>query len=952
MGDRPNLDSGNLVFTADDSDEDLNEEEDEFHFASDQLPPQPQPTRRAPSSSFQFTINPEPSQNIPAQPQPPVQPILPFLQRQHAPAPVQPRPEFIEIHKTPTQLTADCYLSKENITLWNNFFSTKNLNPEENFVERRQYLEARKKLWLDGYCTITGHCGDGKSCLAEHIMISFVVKPGLLKNSLSNNSNSSMKDNYINEKDRPLYECVYVNSPEEWYMKVHSDKKQIVIIDDIFGVASTSFHKIEPWIPHLEKIVDTVKTNLRNTLLIVTLHKHQYDKLPLYIRKKRLFRKESLVDLVTTKESSWDNSTIMEKTCENYDMKLDWKDRESLQYDKVIEGYAIKYRLFAAVKSFHMEGRAYFTNTEREFENVIQKVYSFDKISFYTLAVAVLFDGKLDLDKEVFEQYSDREQKIFKELIEPLNVPPDVNLGKMRYAATLLNGAFFSPRQLHCWVFCHEYVMHLVAESINRKIPKKIVELCSYDFLMERLRTGNYYGSKMESSLTVWQKEHSELAQRLTYEILSGNVRPVASHPALNNENFCKDFFVFMEEMGSLLPVAQQKGPHNRSLFFWAAYYGQEATVKQYLTNEELKDLREQQWFQEELAPALFAACCANTIAAGRMVKLLLESGAPIDSVDNLDEEDLLELYGDDVVDLLKLNPTLMHIAAQFALGDTIKALKEKGLDIEAELPDGYRPLHLAVRNLDESAARVLMDMKCELDAATPTGHTPMHEAFLCGHDSLIRSLHYSGRDRLRNLKMPSNVSTLFAAACLGKKETVSSVALTTNDYRGNSVFDPWPPLAEAAAQGDLETVRYLVENNKADINQSGLSGWTALHLAIVFYQDEVVTFLLSKGADVHCKTSNKLTPLHLAAEGGYVDIIHELLQKGALPEARTSQGEFPITLAAKGGHANLIEYFVEEGIELPLPQERVVTDSQRDEIISALLACADKQGRHRFMWF
>jgi hypothetical protein len=29
------------------------------------------------------------------------------------------------------------------------------------------------------------------------------------------------------------------------------------------------------------------------------------------------------------------------------------------------------------------------------------------------MAVAVLFDGKLDLDKEVFEQYTDRQQKIF-----------------------------------------------------------------------------------------------------------------------------------------------------------------------------------------------------------------------------------------------------------------------------------------------------------------------------------------------------------------------------------------------------------------------------------------------------------------------------------------------------------------------------------------------------------
>jgi hypothetical protein len=95
-------------------------------------------------------------------------------------------------------------------------------------------------------------------------------------------------------------------------------------------------------------------------------------------------------------------------------------------------------------------GKQYFANPSKAFENVIQKVFNFDKIIFYTMAVAVLFDGKLDLDKEVFEQYTDRQQKIFRELIDPLQCPKDVDLGKMRYAATLLNGVFFTPRQLHC----------------------------------------------------------------------------------------------------------------------------------------------------------------------------------------------------------------------------------------------------------------------------------------------------------------------------------------------------------------------------------------------------------------------------------------------------------------------------------------------------------------------
>lgn len=971
-----NLDQG-LVFTADDDDdESIDEEEDNFQFTTPQIPvtppvmtsglPQVNPlvptsgqarVAQGPSQSFQFSLGPQEQRYHPAQPpSPAVQPVQPFQMFQPArpvqpSVPIQRRPEYIEIHKTPAQLMPEKYLPDSEVTLWNNFFQTTPLNPEENYYERYYYHKARKTLWYNGYVTIVGYCGDGKSSMAEHLMISFIMKPKILKWGAHAGIERDFRENSIPETDRPLYECVFVKSPEEWYTRVDAKKKQVIVVDDIFGEAATSMHKIEPWIPHLDTMIQTAIDNKPNLLLIITVHKHQYDKLPSYVTRKRIFSPTHLIDLTIPKPGYSDTGSTIEKICEYYDFKMGFRDRDELQYEQVKEGFPIRCRLFAAVKSFHMEGKQYFANPSRAFENVIQKVFNFDKVIFYTLAVAVMFDGRLDLDKEVFEQYTDREQKIFKELIEPLGCPRNVNLGKMRFAATLLNGVFFSPRQLHCWVFCHEHVMHLVAESINRKIPKKMVELCSHDFLMERLRTGNYTGGKMESYITVWPKEHHELAQRFTFEILSGNLRLIASHSALNNDKFAKDFFDFMAEMGSLLPVVQQKGPYNRSLFFWSAFYGQEATVRQYLKHEELKDVREEQWLKDELQSALFAACCGTAQAYGQLVSLLLVHGAPLDSKENLSEEELNELYGEDVVDLLKLKPTLMHIAAQFGSGETVRTLKEKGLDINAALEDGYTPMHLAVRNNEDGAARAFIDLKANVDAQTPNGHTPLQEAFLAGKESIIRQLHFADMERLKKTTMDSESSLLFGAACTGDKQLVTLVAGVGNGCRGNSAFDPWPPLAEAAAQGDLETVRYLVENS-ADVNQAGISGWTALHFSTLFYHEEIANFLLSKGANVNCTTSTKLTPLHIAAENGYSELCHILMDKGAKPEMLTREGEFPLTLAAKNGHYHLLQFFLEEGIELPLPKERELTQSQKDEILMAIMMKASPEYRNRYMFF
>ena len=838
-----------------------------------------------------------------------------------------------------------------SFTVWSNFFQTTPINPEENYLERYYYHNSRKTLWYTGYVTIVGYCGDGKSSMAEHLAISFVMKPKILKWGAHAGFERQFRENSIPETERGLYECVYVKSPEEWYIKVDTKKRQVVIVDDIFGEAGTSMHKIEPWIPHLDTIVQTAIENKPNLLLIVTVHKHQFDKLPSYVNRKRIFAASHLIDLTVPKPGYTDAGSVIEKIGEFYDFKMGFRDSDELQYEQVKEGYPIRCRLFAAVKSFHMEGKQYFANPSKAFENVIQKVFNFDKIIFYTMAVAVLFDGKLDLDKEVFEQYTDRQQKIFRELIDPLQCPKDVDLGKMRYAATLLNGVFFTPRQLHCWVFSHEHVLHLVAESVNLKIPKKMVELCSHDFLMERLRTGSYIGGKMESYITVWPKEYSELAQRFTFEILSGNVRIIASHSALNNDKCAKELFEFMSEMGSLLPVVQQKGPYNRSLFYWASYYGQEVVVKQYLTHEELKDIREEQWFQDELKSALFAACCGSSNIHGKLVKLLFEHGAPLDSMDNLSNDELTELHGGDVLDLLRLKPTLMHIAAQFGSGETVKTLKEKGLDINAVLEDGYTPMHLSVRNNNDGAARALIDLKANLDAETPNGHQPLHEAFLAGKESIIRKIHNSDHEKLKKTTMDGNRSLLHGAACTGDKQIVTLVTGIESSCRGNSAYDPWPPLAEAAAQGDLETVKYLIEN-KAEVNQSGTSSWTALHLATLFYHVDIVNLLLSKGADVNCTTSSKITPLHLAAENGYSELCHIFMDKGAKPEMMTRQGEFPLTLAAKNGHYHLLQFFLDEGIELPLPKDIEITPSKKDEILMAVMSHAGPEYRHRYMFY
>jgi ankyrin repeat protein len=131
-------------------------------------------------------------------------------------------------------------------------------------------------------------------------------------------------------------------------------------------------------------------------------------------------------------------------------------------------------------------------------------------------------------------------------------------------------------------------------------------------------------------------------------------------------------------------------------------------------------------------------------------------------------------------------------------------------------------------------------------------------------------------------------------------------------------------PLQKAAAKGQLEIVKFLL-NNGAAVNAFG-SGWpsfTALHYAAANGRKAVVDLLLSRGAnvDARAQTSSGMTPLHLAASKGYELVAKTLLDAGASSAAkmnsaadfsnddiqyRINPGSTPLEVAANQGFVNI----------------------------------------------
>jgi uncharacterized protein len=99
------------------------------------------------------------------------------------------------------------------------------------------------------------------------------------------------------------------------------------------------------------------------------------------------------------------------------------------------------------------------------------------------------------------------------------------------------------------------------------------------------------------------------------------------------------------------------------------------------------------------------------------------------------------------------------------------------------------------------------------------------------------------------------------------------------NGYGGNA-------LIPAAEKGHVDTVRFLIEKTKVDVNFVNHYGWTALLEVAIYGRDnktyqEIVHLLLQHGAERRLADKDGVTPLEHARRRNLTMIIPLLLDEG-----------------------------------------------------------------------
>lgn len=120
--------------------------------------------------------------------------------------------------------------------------------------------------------------------------------------------------------------------------------------------------------------------------------------------------------------------------------------------------------------------------------------------------------------------------------------------------------------------------------------------------------------------------------------------------------------------------------------------------------------------------------------------------------------------------------------------------------------------------------------------------------------------------------------------------------------------------LQRAIMCGRRDLVRLILENRQFDPSTPTSDGFTALHIAVEYYELEIIRDLCAHGADPNARKPGGWTPLHLAvdveADSAHqeerppaVELIKALLAAGANSSLTDDNGKTPKDLANEWEH-------------------------------------------------
>jgi ankyrin len=237
---------------------------------------------------------------------------------------------------------------------------------------------------------------------------------------------------------------------------------------------------------------------------------------------------------------------------------------------------------------------------------------------------------------------------------------------------------------------------------------------------------------------------------------------------------------------------------------------------------------------------------------------------------------------------------------------EVVRALLQKGVDVNVPQIDGTTALHWAVRADDLEMTDLLLRAGARASATNRDGATPMQLASLNGSAAMIGRLLKAGVDA--NAPLSSSGDTaLMLAARTGKAEAVKLLLDSGAKVDARESWGDTTALMWAVAEGNHAVVRLLIDHG-ADVNLR--SRFVPSATGRGFEGATPVAARANQPAEDN--SSGSLTPLMFAAREGDLESARMLVAAGADINVRGGDGKDALGLAVFNGGYDVASFLID----------------------------------------